>query len=179
MGGFNQSLQVFEYTELSLRLRGFKGLQGPELTVLHLESDSRFTLRGYLQRRFQSGFWYHVLFYFYPRIVSVYGFPLKLFFMIGMSVSIVFFGSYLLLLVLIISYLLWTIRHNRLLRKTNAVSFTISNFPHIRTKFYVLALALLVLAAGELATEAGKLWCLLRSPTRSARKRFDGQSRNQ
>jgi hypothetical protein len=166
VGGFNDDLQVFEYLDLSLRFKG-KGIKTPEMTVLHLEPDSRFTLGGYLRRKGEYGFWHHSLFYLYPRRLSIFAFPAKLFFLAAMVSAALLLHSYLPLVALLAVYVCWTISHYRMLKKGNIVSYTLSNFNRSYVKLCALAIAIFVLSSGELAGDIGKLWGMVRSPTRA------------
>jgi hypothetical protein len=167
VGGFNDDLQVFEYLDLSLRLKGIKEIKTPEMTVLHLEPASRFTLGGYLRRKVEYGFWHHSLFYLYPKRLSIYAFPAKLFFLASMASAALLIRSYVPLGALLAVYVCWTITHYQLLKKGNIVSYTLSNFNRSYVKLFALAIAIFVLSSGELAGDIGKLWGMVRSPTRA------------
>jgi len=166
-GGFNEKLQSEEYTELSLRLKG-STIKTPELTVLHLEPEDRFTLKGHLLRRFDAGYWYQALHYLYPKRAG-YALPFKLLFALGIIALALVFHGYFVLAVLVLAYLIWVLWRHQLLRKGNIVEFTVGNFVHPYEKGLALIVSFLVLAMGELAGEAGKLWGVLRSPTRAGR----------
>jgi hypothetical protein len=168
VGGFNPDLQVFEYLELGLRTEGrrSKEVKTPELTVLHLEPESRFTLLGYLSRRREYGFWYHALFYLYPSRLSIYAFPVKLFLLLAMLSLAAVFQDSLFLFVLLAIYVVWMVLHFRLLNGENIVSFAISNYKHWYKKALVFVLALVILSLGEIAADLGKLQGMINSPTR-------------
>jgi hypothetical protein len=165
-GGFNEQLQVFEWLELSLRLGGYTSVKIPELTVLHLEPKSRFTLTGFLRRRIEYGFWYHSLYYLNPKRLSFYAFPVKLTIFLALLVAAVIFRSYVFLFGIAFIYLIWTIVHYRLLKPDNVAAYAASNFDSSYEKGYAFMVAILVLTLGELAGDIGKLWGMLRSPTR-------------
>jgi hypothetical protein len=168
VGGFNNDLQVFEWLELSLRSNGFKGVKTPEMTVLHLEPENRFNLGGYLRRKIEYGFWYHSLYYLHPKKLSVFAFPVKLLFLVGMITGAILFHSYLFLVALSGVYLYWIFTHYQLLRKNNVVKYAMSNFARAHEKFVALVLAMFVLSAGEIAGDVGKLWGMARSPVKKS-----------
>jgi len=165
-GGFNDDLQVFEWLELSLRSKGIKGVKTPEMTVLHLEPESRFNFGGYIRRKVEYGFWYHYLYYLHPKQLSVFAFPVKLLFLAAMISGAILFHSYLFVVALLGVYLYWMVAHYHLLEKDNVVKYAMSNFTRAQEKFLAFILAMLVLSAGEIAGDVGKLWGVVRSPLR-------------
>jgi len=165
-GGFNNNLQVFEWLELSLRMKAIKGVKTPEMTVLHLEPESRFNLGGYLRRKAEYGFWYHSLYYLHPKKLSIFAFPVKLLFLLAMIGGAVLFHSYLFIVALLGVYLYWVIAHYQLLRKDNVVKYAMSNFTRAHEKFFAFVFSMFVLSAGEIAGDVGKLWGVLRSPVK-------------
>jgi hypothetical protein len=163
-GGFNENLQVFEWLELSLRMKGVRGVKTPEMTVLHLEPESRFGLGGYLRRNIEYGFWYHSLYYLHPKKLSIFAFPVKLLFFIGMLAGAILFHSYFFVAALVGVYFFWMIAHYRLLEKDNVVKNVTRNFRRVHQKVIAFALAIFVLSAGELAGDVGKLLGVVRNP---------------
>lgn len=165
-GGFNNDLQVFEWLELSLRMKGIKGVKTPEMTVLHLEPESRFSLGGYLRRKAEYGFWYHSLYYLHPKKLSIFAFPVKLLFLVAMVAGAVLFHNYLFLVALLGVYLYWVVAHYHLTRKDNVVTFAMSNFARTHEKVLAFVLAMFALSAGEIAGDVGKLWGVMKSPVK-------------
>jgi hypothetical protein len=164
VGGFNPGLQVFEYLDLSLRSGGFKWVKTSEMTVLHLEPESRFTLTGYLKRKMEYGFWYHSLFYLYPKRLTIFAFPVKLAFLIAMAACSLIFFSYIPLLALLGVYVLWMGVHFRAFSKAGMVAYAASRFDGDTRRSLALVASVVVLTLGELAGDMGKLWGVLRSP---------------
>jgi hypothetical protein len=166
VGGFKDEIQVFEYLELYQRLKGIKGIKTSEMTVLHLEPENRFELGGYLRRRVEYGSWYNYLFRLYPRKLSIFAFPVKLFFLSAMLAGAAVSHSYLPILALLCVYLFWLVDHFQLLHRDNVVKYAMSNFARAHQKLFAFAAAIFVINAGEIAGEVGKLWGMLRSPIR-------------
>jgi hypothetical protein len=165
-GGFNPQLQVFEYLELGLRSKGFKGIKTQEFTVLHLEPEERFSLTGFLKRRVEYGFWYNSLYYLHPSRLSIYAFPVKLLgFVILLSLSLLTWSFWPLLL-LVTVWFAWMIVHFQLLHPENPVAFAAGKFrPSYKwASAYILAVS--ILSLGELAGDIGKLQGMFGSPTK-------------
>jgi hypothetical protein len=164
IGGFNPGLQVFEYLDLSLRSAGLKGVKTPDMTVLHLEPERRFTLGGYLRRKVEYGFWYHSLFYLHPKRLTVFAFPIKLGFLIAMAGCSFIFLSYIPLLALLGAYVFWMGYHFRVFSRTGMVAYAASLFDGNARRSLALVAAVVVLTLGELAGDLGKLWGVLKGP---------------
>ena len=165
-GGFNPDLQVFEYLELGLRAKGFKAVKTPELTVLHLEPESRFSFSGFLRRRAEYGFWYHSLYYLHPKKLSFYAFPIKLLGLAAFAIATLVFRDAFFLIPLVLIYIAWLVVHYQLLRKDNPVKYAASKFEHRRTKVLVYFLSVAILTLGEIAGDLGKVRGIVGSPTR-------------
>lgn len=164
-GGFNDKLQVFEYLELSLRSK-FNSVKTPELTVLHLEPEQRFSLIGFLRRRMEYGFWYGSLYCLYPKKLTFYAFPVKLVGLVVILGSAFVLSSPLVLLSLPIIYVAWLAVHYQLLSKDNPVKYAASKFPKRYAGVFAYLLSLGILTLGELAGDFGKLHGITSSPIR-------------
>ena len=165
-GGFNEHLEIYEFTELSIRFKGHKYVKTPDLTFLHLEPKDRFTLRGFLRRRMQWGFWHHVLFYLYPRRLSVFAFPVKILLLAAAAIFSLLLQSYIPMALAVSAYLIWMPFHMRLWNKENPTAFAVSRFSSVHEKLAAFVIAYCVSVLADLASEIGKIWAIARSPIR-------------
>lgn len=125
------------------------------------------TLRGYAARRFEYGFWYHVLYDLYPKKVTFYGFSVKLFFFHALAGAAVIIHP--LLFFFPVLFLAWFMLRNHVFRGPNAVAFCLSKFSSPGGKILALLVAIVAFGVGELSAESGKLWALFKSPVHRRR----------
>lgn len=167
---FNEAFQIYEYTERELRTRRkgrrtkekrrAKSVNAPELMVVHLENSKRFTLRGLMKRRFDYGYWDHMIFYTYPKEVGLAGFPVKLALFLGLGIMSIFYG--LGPIPLTLAYIIWIVYRLKPHRRS-ATSYCLQKFKTLWEKVSALTIIILLFSLEVLAKELGRTYGLLDS----------------
>jgi hypothetical protein len=96
VGGFDVGLQAHEDTDFHMRLSQKGKVVGPrDFYLLHLETNDRFSFRGFVHRNFAFGYWYHMLYYRHPKQVGMRAWPIPLLVLVAGFVAAAVIGSLL------------------------------------------------------------------------------------